>query len=111
MESPDSDDYVANQTTPEETRYIAAVEEFETYNSGYMSLQNTRPLMPSFALSDSPVGFLAWMLQLLVILSDGYEYTKEEVVTRALTLYIPGIYGSIRNYKETFFVGLPVKLA
>ncbi|KAF2657733.1 alpha/beta-hydrolase [Lophiostoma macrostomum CBS 122681] len=95
--------YAANQTTPEENEYIVGIGEFENYHAGYMAIHNTKPLQLSIAMSDSPVGFLAWMLQLITIVSDGYEYTKEELITRALTLYIPGAYSNIRSYKEVFY--------
>ena len=98
--------FTANQTTPEENEYIIALTAFETWSAGYMAIHNTRPLQLSFALNDSPVGFLGWMLQLIEIISDGYAYTKEEIVTRALTLWLPGAYGNIRSYKEIFYVCL-----
>jgi hypothetical protein len=86
---------------------------FEAGHAGYMAIHNTKPLQLSFAMNDSPVGFLAWVLQLVTIVGDGFEYTKEEMITRVLTLFIPGPYSNIRSYKEVFYpqnnvFGLPI---
>lgn len=96
--------YEANLTSPEENAYIEGGHAFQRDNAGYLGISNSRTLQLAFALNDSPLGFLAWMLQLVVINSDGYEYSKEEIVTRALKLWMPGVYGNVRSYKEIFYV-------
>jgi hypothetical protein len=61
------------------------------------------PLSIAYALNDSPLGFLAWMYQLYFTVSDNtYNRTASEVITQALMLYIPGVYGNIRACKELY---------
>jgi hypothetical protein len=93
--------YAANQTTPEETKYITAANAFFTEHSAYAGIQSTLPLSIADALNDSPVGFLAWMYQLVYTVSDK-TYTTSRLITEALLLYLPGVYGNIRSYKELY---------
>ena len=93
--------FAANETTPGETRYITGVNVFFTNHSAYSSIHSTLPLSIADALNDSPVGFLAWMYQLVYTVSDK-PYSAEQLITEALLLYLPGVYGNIRSYKEIF---------
>jgi pimeloyl-ACP methyl ester carboxylesterase len=93
--------FAANQTTPEETAYISSVNSFFTDHSTYSSISSTLPLSLAYALNDSPIGFLAWRYQLAYTLSDA-EYSPDELITDTLLLYLPGVYGNIRSYKELF---------
>ncbi|MGW6282576.1 epoxide hydrolase family protein [Kribbella sp. NPDC055071] len=49
-------------TTAEERAATAAVAEFRTTGSGYLTEQSTRPQTIGYALQDSPVALAAWML-------------------------------------------------
>lgn len=91
----------ANLTTPEETTYIASVNAFTTNYSAYAEIHSTLPLSIAYALNDSPVGFLAWMYQLVYMVSD-QAYSASDLITEALLLYIPGVYGNIRSYKTLY---------
>jgi pimeloyl-ACP methyl ester carboxylesterase len=93
--------FAANQTTAEETAYINSMNIFLGSHSAYSSIQSTYPLSLAYALNDSPVGFLAWRYQLAATLGDE-TYTPEQLITDALLLYINGVYGNIRSYKELF---------
>jgi pimeloyl-ACP methyl ester carboxylesterase len=93
--------YAANQTTPEETAYIGSINAFFANHSAYSAIHSSYPLSIAYALNDSPVGFLAWMYQLVYTVSD-QVYTASELIREALLLYIPGVYGNIRSYKELF---------
>jgi pimeloyl-ACP methyl ester carboxylesterase len=95
--------FAANQTTPEENAYIASVIAYNTNYSAYAEVHSTLPLSIAHALDDSPVGFLAWMYQLVFAVSD-QAYTASELITDAMLLYIPGVYGNIRSYKELYSV-------
>jgi pimeloyl-ACP methyl ester carboxylesterase len=90
-----------NQTTPEETAYMTAVNAFFGGHSAYSSIHSTLPLSLAYALNDSPVGFLAWRYQLAASMSD-VPYSPDELITDTLLLYLPGVYGNIRSYKELF---------
>ncbi|KAF1957895.1 alpha/beta-hydrolase [Byssothecium circinans] len=93
--------YAANKTTPEESAYISSINGFFSSHAGYSAIHSTLPLSLADALNDSPVGFLAWMWQLVFTVSD-QAYTPTELITRAFLLYLPGVYGNIRSYKELY---------
>jgi len=48
---------------------------------GYLRLQTTKPQTPGYALTDSPVGLLAWIYEKLVAWTDGYPWDDDEVLT------------------------------
>lgn len=99
---PNADDlaaFAANQSTAEEVAIIAAVNDFNTNHAAYSAIHSTLPLSIAHSLNDSPVGFLAWIYQLVYTVSDK-AYTTSELITQALLLYIPGVYGNIRSYEE-----------
>ncbi|KAF1965032.1 alpha/beta-hydrolase [Bimuria novae-zelandiae CBS 107.79] len=93
--------YAANLTSPEETAYITSLLAFTNAHSAYSAIHSTLPLSLAYALTDSPVGFLAWRYQLAATVSD-VPYTPQELITDTLLLYIPGVYGNIRSYKELY---------
>jgi hypothetical protein len=93
----DLERFAANETTSEETAYIQSTNAFISSHSAYLSLQSTYPLSVAYALNDSPVGFLAWIYQLVYTLSDK-PTTVSELIRQTLLLYIPGAYGNIRTY-------------
>jgi pimeloyl-ACP methyl ester carboxylesterase len=55
----------AGQSNPsgEELAYLAQGEQWYAEEGGYEHLQRTRPLTAAYALNDSPVGLLAWLLE------------------------------------------------
>ena len=71
---------------------------------GYADIQKTKPLQIAHAMSDSPVGWTGWVWHIYHELSDGYDYTPEEIITDAFLLWIQGTYGNQRAYKEFFKV-------
>ncbi|EMD85241.1 hypothetical protein COCC4DRAFT_153010, partial [Bipolaris maydis ATCC 48331] len=93
--------YAANQTTKEESEFILSIQAFFNQHSAYASIHSSYPLSIAYALNDNPVGFLAWMYQLLHTSSD-IAYTKEDIIRQAFLPYVPGFYGSTRSYKELF---------
>lgn len=101
--STDMQRYQQNLTTPEESAYISSTNGFFDTHSAYGSLHSTLPLSVAHALNDSPVGFLAWMWQLDFTVRDlSVPYSMRELVSQAMTLFIPGVYGNIRSYKELY---------
>ena len=104
----DTERYNAGQTTPEETAYIAVQEAGYANHSAYFGLHKQAPLSVAHALNDSPVGFLAWMYEVVYTDSDQH-YTEAELITQAMLLYLLGVYGNIRSYRElTANLGGPV---
>ncbi len=65
---PDDADLAA--LTPEEGAALADMQAFRASGSGYQALQSTRPQTLGYALTDSPVGQAAWILEKLAAWSD-----------------------------------------
>ena len=94
-------------------------EEVERYRDrewGYVHLQRTKPQTPAFALTDSPAGLAAWILEKWWRWSDCEDergerdllraFTRDELLTN-LTIYwaTRAIGPSLRMYYETFGPG------
>ena len=57
--------YAGNRSTADEIAYIQNIEAYITQRSGYRQVMQTRPLLVSYALTDSPLGFTMWYVDLL----------------------------------------------
>jgi pimeloyl-ACP methyl ester carboxylesterase len=104
----DRNRFNANLTTPAETTYIKASDFFLNELSGYSTIHRTLPLAIAYTLNDSPVGFLAWYYNIAGVVTDR-PFTPRDMVTNTLLLWLPGVYGNIRSYKEMFGVFVPDK--
>lgn len=76
---------------PDEAGWYERRQEFFAEESGYSTLQSTRPQTIAFALNDSPAGLLAWMVEKRRAWGDTggdveSRFTKDDLCT-ALTLY------------------------
>ncbi|CAM1510987.1 Fc.00g085000.m01.CDS01 [Cosmosporella sp. VM-42] len=91
-----------NKTTEQETRYINSFT--ETFANLYIHgpAHHLAPLAIGQAMSDTPVGFAGWVWHLLNLVSDGYHYDWEELITSTMMLFIQGTYGNVRLYREVF---------
>ena len=98
----DVERFANNQTTQEETAYMAALQEFTAKHYVLGPAHSMSPLGLSQAFADSPVGYAGWVYQLKNLISDGYPYTLHEIVTDTMMLFIQGVYGNIRYYREVF---------
>ncbi|KAG0703816.1 Alpha/Beta hydrolase protein [Suillus ampliporus] len=67
--------------SPEEKAGIERSTWFHTKGSGYVSEQSTQPQTLGYSLADSPVGLLAWIYEKLVIWTDNYQWSDDEVLT------------------------------
>jgi len=54
---------------------------FEDEGYGYNLLQSTKPQTIGYALADSPVALLAWILEKLHDWTDNYPWTDDEILT------------------------------
>ncbi|KAF8610282.1 alpha/beta-hydrolase [Ceratobasidium sp. AG-I] len=79
---------------------LKEAQQFATTGAGYSTLQGTRPQTLAVALSDSPVGLLAWIGEKLYAWSDNYPWTPEELITWTMLYWINGPAGGLRYYKE-----------
>ena len=51
--------------TPAERKRLAMMQEFMQVKFGFNLLQSNQPQLVAYAISDSPVGLMAWMTQLM----------------------------------------------
>lgn len=73
---------------------------FQQGQAGYVQIQSTKPRTLGFALHDSPVGMLAWMADKLLLWSDKYQWTTDEIITWTLLHYFPGPTTAFQMYFE-----------
>jgi pimeloyl-ACP methyl ester carboxylesterase len=75
---------------------------FRTKGYGYFTQQSTQPQTLGYSLADSPVGLLAWIYEKLVLWTDNYNWSDDEVLTW-ISLYLfsrAGPAASLRIYFE-----------
>ncbi len=83
--------------TPAERKRLAALREFRDIKFNYILLQSQQPQLVAYALSDSPVGLMSWMTQLM----DPEEVGVERFLTNFLVYWLTGTASSsIRLYYE-----------
>lgn len=104
----DYERYANNLTTPEETAYITSFGLWIRDHNSYNLVHQGAPLAIGQALSDTPVGFAGWMWHLVHAVSNGFPYGFEEIIRDAFLLYMPGVFGNIRAYKEIFLEEEPI---
>ncbi|KAL8876626.1 MAG: hypothetical protein Q9192_008831, partial [Flavoplaca navasiana] len=83
-----------------EKRSIARHNHFSNYEFAYYRIQGEKPRTLGFALHDSPVGMLAWMMDKLFTWSDNYPWTPTELITWTLLHYFPGPTTPLHMYRE-----------
>lgn len=92
---PVSEDDIAT-FTPAEKKRLATLQEFMQVKFGFNLLQSNQPQLVAYAISDSPVGLMAWMTQLM----DPQE-VGELFLTNFLIYWLTGTAASsIRLYYE-----------
>lgn len=101
--------------TSEEQTYLDAVDSWVASEGGYQHEQQTRPLSLAPALSDSPVGLLAWILEKYRAWSDcdgdlSSRFSDDFLLTQAsLYWFTNSISTSFRPYWE-FAAGLTTRV-
>ncbi|MFW5905121.1 MAG: epoxide hydrolase family protein [bacterium] len=96
------------EPSPEEVAYREARARFSDAETGYSAIQGTKPRTLAYAQQDSPVGWLAWMLEKYWAWSDHGEdlwdtFSRDDVLTTAMLYWMPGrILSAARIYYETF---------
>ncbi|MBV9355869.1 MAG: alpha/beta fold hydrolase [Chloroflexi bacterium] len=91
--SPPADD------TPEMAAYRAELAYWVREETGYSSIQGTKPQTLAYALTDSPVGLAAWILEKFQRWSDcdgdlARCYTRDELLTNIMLYWVTGAIGS-----------------
>jgi pimeloyl-ACP methyl ester carboxylesterase len=90
--------------TPEEQTFAGKCQQWWYTEGAYNLLQSTKPQTLAFALSDSPVGLAAWMVEKFQSWSDGgitKAFTMDEILTNICVYYFTDtIASAIRTYAE-----------
>jgi microsomal epoxide hydrolase len=88
--------------TDEERLYYEIVSKWIKEESGYMSIQSTKPQTLAFALSDSPIGLAAWIFEKFYSWGDWQScLSYEDVITNIMIYWVTNtIYTSCRIYHE-----------
>ncbi len=92
--------------SPAEGRFLGSVGMWFFQEGAYAALQTTRPQTISYALSDSPVGLAAWIVEKFRSWSDcgsdvKKSYTKDELLTNIMIYWVTEtISSSTRLYHE-----------
>jgi pimeloyl-ACP methyl ester carboxylesterase len=92
--------------TQDERRFLAACESWYDEEGAYAHLQRTRPATAGFALTDSPVGLAAWIVEKLRAWSDcggdlERRLPRDEVLANITLYWVTGTIGSsMRLYYE-----------
>lgn len=75
---------------------------FATVGKGYNITQATKPQTIGYALTDSPVGLLAWIYEKLHDWTDAYPWTDDEILTWVSIYWFStaGPAASVRIYYE-----------
>jgi len=86
------------QFTPAEKKRLEVLQEFVQVKFGFNLLQSNQPQLVGYALSDSPLGLMAWMTQLM----DPAEVGEERFLTNFMIYWLTGTGAScIRWYYES----------
>ncbi|CAL1713419.1 unnamed protein product [Somion occarium] len=94
--------YLTTPYTPLEREGLKRTEWFLTKGRGYEAGQSTYPQTIGYSLADSPIGLLAWIYEKLVLWSDDYSWTDDEILTWVSIYWFSrsGPAASLRIYYE-----------
>ena len=110
---PPDDTAVAQMSPSERSRFI---DYWEIGRSSFFKLQSTEPLTVAFGLTDSPVGWLAWLVQKFQDLTDNdgdflHSVDRDTFVANASLYWLTGTVGSsMRIYREQYLSGAETRL-
>ena len=86
--------------TDAEKGFLKRMDWYVNEESAYVHMHETKPRNLGFALHDSPVGMLAWMADKLILWTDNYPWTPDELITWTLLHYFPGPTTGLQMYRE-----------
>jgi pimeloyl-ACP methyl ester carboxylesterase len=91
MTFPSGDPAELAELSEADQRRLGALAKFDTDLSGYMKIQATRPQTLAYALTDSPAGQLAWIVEKFKEWTDS-DKVPEDAIDRDRLLTIVSIY-------------------
>jgi epoxide hydrolase len=99
---------VEGQPTPEESRALQGIKYYADWDSGYSKQQSTRPQTLGYALTDSPSGQAAWILEKFWAWTDCNGHpenilTRDELLDNVMLYWVTAsAASSARLYWESF---------
>ncbi|MCP4618714.1 MAG: epoxide hydrolase [Bradyrhizobium sp.] len=99
---------VEGTPTPQETRALEGIKYYADWDSGYSKQQSTRPQTLGYALTDSPSGQAAWILEKFWAWTDcnGHPeniFTRDELLDNVMLYWVTATAASsARLYWESF---------
>jgi pimeloyl-ACP methyl ester carboxylesterase len=97
-----------NDLTDKEKSALAGMQHYNDWDSGYSKQQSTRPQTVGYALTDSPVGQAAWILEKFWSWTDCNGHpenvlTRDELLDNVMLYWLPATAASsARLYWESF---------
>jgi pimeloyl-ACP methyl ester carboxylesterase len=93
------DSNMASNPTPEERTYLGELARWLNEETGYQWIQGTRPQTLSFALTDSPAGLAAWIVEKFRAWSDcngdvESAFTRDQLLANISLYWFTGAIGS-----------------
>lgn len=89
-----------DEASDDEKAFFARVDAWSEKDGAYVSVQSSKPLMLSYALSDSPVGLAAWLIDHFDRLAT-HPVDRDDLLTNVLLYWATdSIRSSIRLYSE-----------
>ena len=93
------DPKMVTDPTPEEQKYLEELTTWLKEGTGYQWIQGTRPQTLAFALTDSPAGLAAWIIEKFRAWSDcggdlELVFTKDELLANISLYWFTGAIGS-----------------
>src|SRR5262249_16998565 len=85
--------------TDEEAQYLAERQHWLTEEAGYQAIQGTKPQTLAYALTDSPVGLAAWIVEKFRSWSDcdgdvDRHFARDVLLTNIMLYWVTGAIGS-----------------
>ena len=90
---------MVSNPTPEERTYLGELAQWLKEETGYQWIQGTRPQTLSFALTDSPAGLAAWIVEKFRVWSDcngdvESAFTRDQLLANISLYWFTGAIGS-----------------
>lgn len=79
--------YLVGVYSSDEMQGLYDSQTFIDEGTGYQAIQGTRPQTLNYALTDSPVGMLAWIREKMHAWTDSYPWTNDEIITWVMLYY------------------------
>ncbi|SFW82315.1 epoxide hydrolase family protein [Amycolatopsis australiensis] len=99
------------ELTAEEREWMATVAAWGASEGAYAAMHRTKPQTAAVGLTDSPAGLAAWIVEKLRDWSDGFPFTRDEILTNITIYWLTATIGSsMRMYRANAAIP-PAQLA